>query len=94
MPGPHLLLGKISVFSTTRTLLIKFGSITILLRSAGDELWLKEMAHVDVKELTNSVSSEGAASKVFSDERNVWISQPCGADCHPSVNGPLPSHVG
>ena len=49
---------------------------------------MKEMAHVDVKELTNSVSSEGAASKVFSDERNVWISRPRGADCHPSVNGP------
>lgn len=87
-------LGKVSVFSTTHTVLIKSGSIITLLWPAGDELWLKETVHADVNEGTNSVSSEGAASKVFSDERNAWISPPRGADWHPRVNGPLPSRKG
>ena len=48
---------EVSVFSTTHTFLIKFGSVTTLLWFAGDELWLKEIARVDVKEWTNSVST-------------------------------------
>ena len=87
-------LGKVSVSSTTRRLLVKSGPIMTLLRSAGDELWLKETVHADVNEGTNSGSSEEAASKVFSDERNLWISPPCGADWHPRVNGPFPSRKG
>ena len=48
---------EVSVFSTTHKFLIKFGSVTTLLWFAGDELWLKEIARVDVKEWTNSVST-------------------------------------
>lgn len=48
---------EVNVFSTTRTFLIKFGSVTTLLWFAGDELRLKEIARVDVKEWTNSVST-------------------------------------
>lgn len=47
---------EVSVFSTTHTFLIKFSSVTTLLWFAGDESWLKEIARVDVKEWTNSLS--------------------------------------
>lgn len=47
---------EVSVSSTTHTFLIKFGSVTTLLWFAGDESWLKEIARVDVKEWTNSLS--------------------------------------
>lgn len=49
-------LGGQRVLSTTHTFLIKFGSVTTLLWFAGDESWLKEIARVDVKEWTNSLS--------------------------------------